>query len=227
MSGVTDPYQPVERRVELTRRCLQVFAEFRNPVGIVTKNALVARDRDLLGELARFDAATVYVSVTTLDGDLARKMEPRASTPEARLRAIRALTEAGVPVGILMGPVVPGLTDHEAPAILKACAEAGAKYASYVMLRLPLGVKDLFETWLEQHFPNKKHRVLHRLRDARGGQLNDPRFGSRMRGEGEWADLFSKMFKLHRRRVGLAEHGPTLSAAHFTDGRPKQRTLFE
>lgn len=227
MSGVTDPYQPVERRLELTRRCLRVFAEFRNPVGIVTKNALVTRDADLLGELARHQAAAVFLSITTLDAELARVMEPRASAPAARLRAVRELTRAGVPVGVLMAPVIPGLTDHEAPAILAAVAEAGAKFAGYVTLRLPFAVKDLFETWLGQHYPHKKERVLGRLRAARGGKLNDAQFGSRMRGEGEWADLFSTMFKLHRRRAGLADRGPELSAAHFTNGRPTQGTLFE
>ena len=137
ISGVTDPYQPVERRLELTRRCLQVFAEFRNPVGLVTKNALVARDKDVLGELAKYDAAAVFLSITTLDPELSRTMEPRASIPEARLRAIRELTDAGVPTGILMAPVIPGLTDHEAPAILAAAAKAGARTAGYVPLRLP------------------------------------------------------------------------------------------
>jgi len=227
VSGVTDPYQPVERRLELTRRCLQVFAEFRNPVGIVTKNALVTRDRDVLGELAKYDAAVVFLSITTLDPELARVMEPRASAPAARLRAVRELTDAGIPVGVLVAPVIPGLNDHEAPAILDAAAGAGAKFAGYVTLRLPFAVKDLFATWLDQHFPNKKERVLGRLKGARGGKLNDSRFRTRMRGEGEWADLFSTMFKLHRARAGLAGHGPELSAAHFTDGRPKQGTLFE
>jgi DNA repair photolyase len=227
VSGVTDPYQPVERRLELTRRCLQVFAEFRNPIGIVTKNALVARDRDVLAELAKYEAAAVFLSITTLDPDLARVMEPRASAPAARLRAVRVLTEAGIPVGVLVAPIIPGLNDHEAPAILEAAAEAGARYAGYVTLRLPFAVKDLFATWLEQHFPNKKERVLGRLKEVRDGKLNDSRFKTRMRGEGDWADLFSTMFKLHRRRAGLADHGPELSAAHFTNGRLKQGTLFE
>jgi DNA repair photolyase len=226
ISGVTDAYQPVERRLELTRRCLQVFAEFRNPVGIVTKNALVARDRGVLGELAKYDAAVVMLSITSLDPDLIQVMEPRASIAEARLRAIRELRSAGVPVGILMGPVIPGLTDHEAPAILRAAAEAGATFAGYVILRLPYAVKDLFAAWLDRHFPQKKERVLSRVRDIRGGNLNDSRFGLRMRGEGEWADVFSRMFKLQRRRAGMADDGPELSAAHFTTGRPRQGELF-
>src|SRR5262245_43665055 len=227
IGGVTDPYQPVERRLELTRRCLQVFLEFRNPVGIVTKSALVARDRDLLGELAGYQASAVYMSVTTLDSELARRMEPRAATPAARLRAIRELTDAGVSVGVLVAPIIPGLNDHEAPAILEAAAEAGALSAGYVPLRLPFAVKDIFAAWLEQHYPNRKERVLGRIRDLRGGKLYDSRWGKRMRGEGEWADLFGAMFALHRKRAGLADHRMELSTAHFTTGRPRQGELFE
>jgi DNA repair photolyase len=227
MGGVTDVYQPVERRLKLTRRCLEVFAEFRNPVTLVTKNALVTRDRDVLAELAKYDAGAVFISITTLDPELSRKMEPRASIPAARLRAVRELTDAGVPVGILMAPVIPGLTDHEAPAILQAVADAGARFAGYVPLRLPFGVKDLFADWLGRHFPERKERVLGRVRSIRGGKLNESAFGLRMRGEGEWADLFGSMFKLHRARAGIAEDGPELSAAHFTNGRPKQGELFE
>jgi len=227
IGGVTDPYQPVERRLELTRRCLQVFLEFRNPVGIVTKSALVARDQDLLGELARYQASAVYMSVTTLDAELARRLEPRAAIPAARLRAIRELTDAGVPVGVLVAPIIPGLNDHEAPAILDAAAQAGALSAGYVPLRLPFAVKDIFVAWLEQHFPNRKERVLGRIRDLRGGNLYDSRWGVRMRGEGEWAEVFGAMFALHRRRVGLADHAMELSVAHFTSGRPRQGELFE
>jgi DNA repair photolyase len=227
MSGVTDPYQPVERRLRLTRRCLEVFADFRNPVGIVTKSALISRDRDVLGELARHQAANVFLSITTLDPELARVMEPRAAAPAARLRTLRELTDAGIPVGVLVAPVIPGLTDHEAPAILAAAADAGARTAGYVTLRLPFAVKDLFADWLGRHFPDRKERVLGRLRAARRGKLNDSTFGRRMRGDGEWADVFSRMFKLHRRRLGLTDHGMELSAAHFTTGRPRQRELFE
>src|SRR5262249_9850748 len=148
ISGVTDPYQPVERRLQLTRRCLQVFAAFRNPVAIVTKNALVTRDIDVLQELASVNAAAVFVSGTSLAPALARVMEPRTSTPAARLRAIQELAQAGVPVGVMTAPVIPGLTDHEVPAILRAAAEAGARGAGYVTLRLPGAVADLFEQWL-------------------------------------------------------------------------------
>ena len=227
IGSVTDGYQPIERRVELTRRCLQVFAEFKNPIGIVTKNALVTRDIDVLQELAAVNAAMVYVSVTTLDPDLARVMEPRASTPAARLRAIEELTAAGIPVGVMNAPIIPGLNDHETPAILEACAKAGAISAGYVVVRLPFAVKDLFSAWLDQHFPSKKERVLGRLRETRGGKLNDSRFGTRMRGEGEWAEVFREMFVLHRKRAGMIDRRVELSTASFTNGRPVQRSLFE
>jgi DNA repair photolyase len=227
LSGVTDPYQPIERRLELTRRCLKVFAEFRNPIGIVTKNALVTRDIDVLKELATVNAAMVFLSVTTLDANLARVMEPRASAPAARLRAVADLAEAGIPVGVLNAPIIPGLNDHETPAILEASAQAGARTAGYVVLRLPFAVKEVFSAWLEGHFPEKKERVLGRLRETRGGKLNDSRFGKRMKGEGEWANVFRKMFRLHRQRLGLAERMSALSANSFTNGRPKQQSLFE
>ena len=225
LGTVTDVYQPVERRLRITRQCLEVFAEFRNPLGLVTKNALVTRDADLLGELARHDAACAYVSVTTLDPELARIMEPRASSPTARLRAIRELRDAGVPVGAMLAPMIPGLNDHEAPAILKAVAEAGALTACYVVLRLPLGLKGLFEDWLTRHFPARVDKVLGRIRDTRGGELNDSRFGTRMVGEGKWAEAFNQLFNVTRAKVGLARLLPRLSTDHFR--RPgTQPTLF-
>src|SRR5262245_7728958 len=170
ISGVTDAYQPIERELRLTRRCLEVLAEFRNPALLVTKNHLVARDRDLLGDLARDRAAGVFLSVTSLDGELQRTMAPRASAPDRRLAAIRMLAEAGVAVGVLVAPIIPGLTDHEMPAILCAAAEAGARFAGYVPLRLPYAVKDLFDRWLGDHFPDRKEKVLRRIRDLRGGK---------------------------------------------------------
>lgn len=215
MSGVTDCYQPVEKRLRLTRQCLEVLAEFRNPVRVVTKNRLVARDADVLAVLARFQAAAVHISITTLDVRLNRVMEPRTSLPAQRLAAIEALAAAGVPVGVLTAPVIPGLTDHEIPAILDAAARAGASFAGYTMLRLPLAVRPLFESWLENHFPERKEKVLNRLRDIRGGALNDPRFGARMRGEGAFADQVATLFHVAARRVGLAGREPTLSTQAF------------
>jgi DNA repair photolyase len=215
MSGVTDCYQPVERRLKLTRQCLQVLAEFRNPVAIVTKNNLVTRDIDVLSELARHKAAAVYVSVTTLDADLRKVMEPRTSPPASRLAAIKELARAGIPTGVLVAPVVPGLTDHELPSIIAAAAEAGAQFAGYVTLRLPYAVAPLFEQWLTHHFPGRKEKVLNRIRALRGGKLNDSEFGSRMRGEGIFAEQISQMFHVARRKAGLPEHGPELSADAF------------
>jgi DNA repair photolyase len=226
ISGVTDPYQPVERKLGLTRACLEVLAEFRNPVLIVTKNHLVARDRDVLGDLARDRAAGVCVSVTSLDGTLQRRLEPRTSPPERRLEAIRMLSEAGVPVGALVAPVIPGLTDHEMPAILSAAAQAGACFAGYVPLRLPYAVKELFERWLEDHFPDRKQKVLGRIRDLRGGKLNDPRFGSRLRGEGFFAEEIGALFAIACRRAGISQGRVELSAAAFRRPRGPQLALF-
>jgi DNA repair photolyase len=227
ISGVTDPYQPIERRLQLTRRCLEVFAEFRNPVGIVTKNHLVTRDLDLLAELACYEAAAVFLSITTQDSDLARKMEPRATQPHGRLAAIKEISKAGVPVGVMVAPVIPGLTDHEMPAIIEAAAKAGALTAGFVPLRLPLAVGPLFEKWLEQHYPDRKEKVLGRIRSLRGGKLNDSRFNSRMRGEGVFADLIRDVFHLACRKAGMLGRFPSLSAASFRRPAGNQPLLFE
>jgi DNA repair photolyase len=226
ISGVTDAYQPIERKLQLTRRCLEVLAEFRNPVVIVTKNQLVTRDVDVLKELAAFDAAAVCVSVTTLDPELARVMEPRTSTPDNRLEAIRILANAGVPVRVLAAPIIPGLTDHEIPAIIQAGTEAGARHAGYVVVRLPHGVGELFEGWLEEHFPDRKKKVLNRIREMRGGKLNDPNFGNRMRGEGVFAEQIKSMFTLACRRSGIEFGGPELSTAAFRRASDAQLSLF-
>ena len=215
LSGVTDPYQPIERRLKLTRGCLEVLAEFLNPVTVVTKNSLVTRDLDLLSELASSHAAAVFISVTTLDSELRNIMEPRTSPPEARLTAIQALRKAGVPVGLLVAPVIPGLTDHEIPSIVEAARDCGAQFACHEILRLPLAVAPLFEQWLTAHFQQRKEKILNRIRALRGGKLNDARFGVRMRGEGLFAEQISRMFHIVCRRAGLAEDGPDLSAAAF------------
>jgi DNA repair photolyase len=225
MSGVTDCYQPVERKLKLTRRCLEVLLEFRNPVCIITKNHLVTRDADVLAELARFEAAAVYVSVTTLDASLTPKLEPRAALPAHRLDVIETLAEAGVPVGVLVAPVIPALTDHEMPAIIAAAVSAGARSAGYVPLRLPHGVAPLFEQWLTEHFPEKKEKVLNRIRSIRGGKLNDPNFESRMRGEGIFAEQFQQMFTVACRKAGILERHTPLSTASFRVP-TKQLSLF-
>jgi DNA repair photolyase len=203
MSGNTDCYQPVERELLITRKCLEVFLEFRNPVGVITKNGMVARDADILSELAKRKLVHVTLSITTLDAGLARAMEPRASTPSRRLDAIRALAAAGVPVGVNVAPVIPGLTDEEMPAIMKAAREAGATSAGMTIVRLPHGVKPLFLEWLERERPERAPKVLARLRDVRGGELSDPRFGTRHRGEGEVAEMISKLFDRTRDKLGL------------------------
>jgi DNA repair photolyase len=215
MSGVTDPYQPVERRLQLTRRCLAVLAEFRNPVSITTKNHLVTRDMDLLRELAAFHAVAVYLSINSLDAALARDLEPRSSSPKMRLAAVEALSKAGIPVGVLVAPVIPALNDHEIPAVLAAAKAAGACWAGTEILRLPLAVAPIFEDWLERNVPRKKDKVLNRIRAIRGGKLNDPRFGSRMQGEGIFADQIARIFHVARRKVGIPEDGPELSTAAF------------
>lgn len=215
ISGVTDPYQPIERKLELTRRCLQVLAEFRNPVVIITKNHLVTRDLDVLRELASHDAVSVALSVTTLDADLARVMEPRASAPHMRLAAIEQLAKEGIPVSVMVAPVIPAITDHEMPAILKAAADAGAQSAGFVMLRLPWNVAPLFEQWLEEHYPDRKDKVLHRLCDLRDGKLYRAEFGTRMRGEGIFAQQVESIFDVTCRRLHLNERRFELSTAAF------------
>jgi DNA repair photolyase len=215
MSGVTDCYQPIERRLQLTRRCLAVLAEFRNPVCIITKNFLVTRDLDLLRELAAHQAVHVNISVNSLSSDLARELEPRASSPKQRLAAVTALAKVGVPVGVLVAPVIPALNDHEIPSVLAAAKSAGARWAGTEILRLPLTVAPIFEQWLDHHFPEKKEKILGRIRSIRNGKLNDPRFGSRMRGQGIFAEQIHQMFRIALRKVGLQADGPQLSIAGF------------
>jgi DNA repair photolyase len=226
MSGVTDCYQPIERQLQLTRQCLEVLADFRNPVGIVTKNHLVTRDIDHLQELAKYRAASVAVSVTTLDGDLAKALEPRASPPARRLAAVRELSAAGIPVIVMMAPVIPGLTDHEMPAIFAAAAEAGARDAHYVALRLPWAVAPLFESWLDRHAPGHKEKILSRVRDMRGGKLYDAKWGDRMKGTGFFADQLRAMYEVSRRRAGFPRGDWEKSAAAFRVPGPQMMLDF-
>ena len=200
----TDPYQPIERRMRVTRDILEVLSGCRHPLTIITKSALVLRDLDLLAGLARDNLVTVGVSITTLDPQLKRHMEPQAAAPLARLNTVRALVQAGVPTGVLAAPVIPALTDHEMESILEAAAGAGARWATYILLRLPYEVKDLFREWLEVHYPDRAGHVLSLVRQMRGGRANDPRFGTRMRGTGQFADLLRGRFHLACRRLGLA-----------------------
>ena len=225
----TDPYQPVEKELEITRSILEVMEEFRHPVGIVTKSNLVLRDLDLLQALASQNLVHVMVSVTTLDRELARRMEPRAPTPKRRLRAMRSLVEAGVPVGVLASPMIPGLNDSEVESILKSASEAGAHAAGYILIRLPLEVKELFIEWLETHYPTKASHVLNLIRDARTGKLYDPQFGTRMRGTGRYAEMLEQRFEVARRRFGLGRTPEPLDATRFrVPARPgDQMALFE
>ena len=215
LSGVTDPYQPVERKLGITRACLSVLADLRHPVGIITKNELVTRDLDLLGELHSHRAVGVTLSITSLDGDLARRLEPRASHPRDRLKAIERLAAAGIPVGVSVAPIVPAITDHEVPAILEAAAAAGARTAGFTVLRLPGAVAGLFEAWLEEHFPERKEKVLNRVREMHGGDVADNRFGRRMKGAGVFAEQLRAAFDVYRRRFGLDRPFPELSTAAF------------
>lgn len=226
LSGVTDPYQPIERKLEITRGCMEVFAEVRNPVGIITKNYLVTRDIDLLEELSKYNAVHITLSVTTLDRDLARVMEPRTSQPYRRLDAIEKLASRGISVGVNVAPIIPGLTDHECADILEAAAEAGAKHAGYTIVRLPYGVKDLFQDWLQQHFPDRKEKVLNRIRDIRGGKLYESSFGERFHGEGEFANQIRNMFKIQTKKLGLNQESLSLSTEHFSRPEKGQLNLF-
>ncbi len=224
MSGVTDPYQPVERKLRITRGCLQVLAKFRNPVAIITKNRLVTRDIDLLRELAGCNAVAVNISVTSLDPKLQRVLEPRTSSPEARLDTIRQLHAAGIPTGVMVAPVIPGLTDHEVPKILEACAGAGAQFAGYTIVRLPWAVAPLFEHWLDEHFPDRKEKVLGRIRQLRGNRLNNSQWHRRMTGEGIFAAQVASLFEVGCRRAGIGKR-PKLSTAAFRRTR-EQLPLF-
>ncbi|MEO1266782.1 MAG: PA0069 family radical SAM protein [Myxococcota bacterium] len=224
-SGVTDPYQPIEREMELTRACLEVLAEMHHPVSIITKSHLVTRDIDLLTELASAQAVAVMMSLTTLNGRLHQAMEPRASHPRRRLHTIQTLAEAGIPVGVMTAPLIPGLNDVEMPKILRMAADAGASFAGYTLLRLPGAVADLFADWLAEHLPERREHILTRVREMRGGELNSPDFGARMRGQGDGARVLSHLFRQSCRRARLNTQGPRLSSKAFR--RPgEQLSLF-
>jgi DNA repair photolyase len=225
LSGNTDCYQPVERSLKVTRSVLEMFLKYKNPVGIITKNAMVLRDLDLLQELAKWNLVGVTISITSLNPDLIGRMEPRTSTPEKRLHAIRALADAGVPVGVNAAPVIPGLTDEELPEILRRASENGATHAGYIMMRLPYAVKELFVEWVQREFPQRAGKILNRVRDTRGGNLSDPRFGSRMTGEGEIAKAIETLFEISCKRFHLNEKHTKLSTQHFQ--RPGQLSLFQ
>lgn len=215
MSGVTDCYQPAEREFRLSRGCLEVAVECRQPIGIVTKNALVTRDIDLLAELAKYRATQVAVSITTLDTSLARTMEPRTSSPEARLQALRKLTSAGIPTQVMIAPIIPGVNDSEIPSILQAAREAGATNASYVLLRLPTTVVDVFFGWLEKFYPDRAAKVASLIRTTRDGELYRSDFATRQRGQGEMAKQIEQTFRVFATKYGYSSASPPLDASHF------------
>lgn len=226
LSGVTDPYQPLEREMKLTRRVLEVLAEFRQAVTIITKNRLVTRDIDVLGELARHNAAGVFVSITTLDPELTGRLEPRTTRPLGRIEAIARLSEAGIPAGVMVAPIIPGLNEHEVPAILEAAAGAGARNAGFTLVRLPLAVAPLFQDWLERHYPDRKDKILERIRAMRGGRLNDSRFGVRMGGEGPHVAMIARLFRASAGRAGLNQQPWPVSPDAFCPPGPRQLSLF-
>ena len=226
LSGNTDCYQPIERKLKITRACLEVFLKHRNPVGIITKNALITRDVDLLQEMASFNIVCVMVSVTSLRDEITRKMEPRTSRPTARLKAIQKLAEAGIPVGVNVAPIIPGLTDEEIPEILKAAAEHGAQSAGFTVVRFPGAVEQLFRAWLKRTFPDRADKVLNRIRALHGGRLVENRFHKRMQAEGEWGDVLRQVFRAARGRYGLNQQRPPISTEHFRRLSGGQMDLF-
>lgn len=226
LSGITDPYQPLERKLEITRKCLEVLRDFANPAAMITKNHLVTRDIDIFKDMAAEHTIAINLSITTLDAKLARHMEPRTSTPSMRLKAVEMLAKNNIPVGIMMGPIVPGLTEHEIPAILKAASEAGACRANYTMLRLPYGVKDLFQTWLHKHYPDRAGKVLNRVREMRGGKLNDSAFGTRMSGTGVQADHIAAMFALYKKKYDLNQSIQLSTLSFRRNAFDQQLSLF-
>jgi DNA repair photolyase len=230
MGTNTDPYQPIEREWKITRQILEVLSACEHPVSIVTKSALVERDIDLLAPMAAKHLARVYVSITTLDRDLARTLEPRAAAPHRRLAAVKALSDAGIPVGVMTAPIIPQLTDKDLEAILEAASANGARYAGWTLVRLPHEVKDLFRDWLAQHYPLRAEHVMSVIQQMRGGRDNDPQFGSRMRGEGLFADLISRRFDIACRRLGLNRERAPMDTARFqpprTEAQRAQLTLF-
>jgi len=225
----TDPYQPIERRYQITRQLLQVMLECRHPVTVITKNALIERDLDVLAALARENLVYAFVSITSLDNKLSAKLEPRASAPHRRIAALQALSDAGVPCGVMVAPIIPMLTDRWMEQILEQARAAGARMAGYTILRLPWELKDLVREWLELHFPERAEHVLSLVRQMRGGRNNDPRFGSRMRGEGEFAELIRQRFMLTTKRLGFGSgRDVQLDSAKFMPPRATtpQRELF-
>lgn len=202
----TDAYQPIEKQRGITREILEVLSEYRHPVSLITKGGLILRDLDILSDMAAHGLCSVSVSLTTLDNHLKRVMEPRTAAPATRLKVLRELSAAGIPTGVIMGPVIPFINDHELEAILEAASDAGAQRASWIMLRLPLELDELFQDWLHRHFPQRANHVMNRIRDLRGGKSYNSRFGERMTGTGPYADLIRQRFNRKARSLGINQH---------------------
>lgn len=225
-SGNTDCYQPIDKKLKLTRSCLEIMHRFNNPVNLVTKNKLVTRDIDILKKMAEINTAAVFISITTLDNRLASIMEPQTSKPHLKLKAIKELSNAGIPTGVMIAPVIPGLTDSEIPEIIKQASDAGAKYANFVMLRLPHGIKDLFINWLEEYFPERKQKVLNRLISLFGQKMYNPSFHIRGRGKGPFAEQVKDIFKIACRSGGINREELQLTTKHFKNPELAQMDLF-
>ena len=225
-SGNTDCYQPVEKKLQITREALKVCLKYGNPVGVITKNALIQRDVDVLKEMTELGIVSVTISVTTLDKDLARKMEPRTSTPEMRLKTIETLARNNIPVGVNVAPVIPGLNDKEIPGILKETSDRGAEFAGYIMLRLPYSVKELFIEWIKREFPERASKVINGIKSVRNGKLNSSEFGIRFKGEGELADTVKNLFQISCRKYGLNRRMFNLTTEHFKSDFTEQLQLF-
>ncbi|WP_069130140.1 PA0069 family radical SAM protein [Rhodohalobacter halophilus] len=226
MSGVTDPYQPIEKDLEITRRCVKILADCHHPLGIITKNYLVTRDIDHLKELAEIGAVGVTISLTSLRPEITNVMEPRTSRPARRLKAIEELTKAGIPVNVNIAPIIPGLTDDEIVPMMETAANAGASSMAYTIVRLPYGVKDIFSKWLEDHFPDRKDKVLNRIRSLKSGELNRSGFGERFRSEGPYGEQIRQLVNIHRNRLGLTGGGVHLNGAEFRRPSMGQLNLF-
>jgi DNA repair photolyase len=226
-SGNTDCYQPVERKLNITRSCLEVFLKYRNPLGMITKNALIQRDIDILQELAKIHLVSTTVSITTLKRDLSRKLEPRTSVPMKRLETVYKLASAGIRVGVNVAPIIPGLNDEEIPAILKAASEHGAKSAGHVIVRLPYSVKDLFVDWINRNYPEKASKIINRIHEVRNGQLNSAEWGKRFSGEGTYVEHIHQLFHLSCEKYGLNKGGHPLRTDLFRRLTPGQEELFD
>jgi DNA repair photolyase len=223
----TDPYQPIDREWQITRQILEGLREYKHPVSIVTKASLIERDLDILTEMAKQHLVLVFISISSLERSLTRAMEPRAAAPQRRLKTIRTLTDAGIPVGVMVAPIIPFLNDAEIETVLSSCKKAGAISANYVMLRLPQEVEILFQEWLQVHYPQKAKRILQRIRDMRSGKLNDSTFGQRMRGQGQYADIIAQRFQLSCKRLGLNVSRYHLDSTQFRlPNMPEQMELF-